>query len=278
MIDPLVITFESLHFKTDSSGGLLSWFGLPWLGDAAKKEEEEKEARRRKELHEKELFELQALKEQEEIKKRKMIEKSINELLDSVERKREELVNKENVLKELKMIQAREKEDLEEEFLMRQRQLEETQNADAERITEERGKLRSELESLETQLEELMSKGRENDEQTLPCPECPVCLELLLPPMRIMQCSNGHLVCGTCEAKVELTCCPTCRQVGLCLQWDQFPKLCSSCICASGLYWKSHRYGTAPGNLVHLVLRFPPLAIIFNKKNCLKSLLTSISF
>jgi len=198
--------------STDSSGGLLSWFGLPWLGDAAKKEEEEKEARRRKELHEKELFELQALKEQEEIKKRKMIEKSINELLDSVERKREELVNKENVLKELKMIQAREKEDLEEEFLMRQRQLEETQNADAERITEERGKLRSELESLETQLEELMSKGRENDEQTLPCPECPVCLELLLPPMRIMQCSNGHLVCGTCEAKVELTCCPTCRQ------------------------------------------------------------------
>ena len=163
-----------------------------------------------------------ALKEQEEIKKRKMIEKSINELLDSVERKREELVNKENVLKELKMIQAREKEDLEEEFLMRQRQLEETQNADAERITEERGKLRSELESLETQLEELMSKGRENDEQTLPCPECPVCLELLLPPMRIMQCSNGHLVCGTCEAKVELTCCPTCRQVSLCMQWDQF--------------------------------------------------------
>ena len=218
MIYPIVITFESPHFKTDSSGGLLSWFGLPWLGDAAKKEEEEKEARRRKELHEKELFELQALKEQEEIKKRKMIEKSINELLDSVERKREELVNKENVLKELKMIQAREKEDLEEEFLMRQRQLEETQNADAERITEERGKLRSELESLETQLEELMSKGRENDEQTLPCPECPVCLELLLPPMRIMQCSNGHLVCGTCEAKVELTCCPTCRQVSLCMQ------------------------------------------------------------
>ena len=176
------------------------------------------------------------------------------------------------------MIQVREKEDLEEEFLMRQRQLEETQNADAERITEERGKLRSELESLETQLEELMSKGRENDEQTLPCPECPVCLELLLPPMRIMQCSNGHLVCGTCEAKVELTCCPTCRQVSLCMQWNQFPKLCSSCICASGLHWKSHRYGAAPGNLVHLVLRFPPLAIIFNKKNCLKSLLTSISF
>ena len=147
-------------------------------------------------MHEKELFELQALKEQEEIKKRKMIEKSINELLDSVERKREELVNKENVLKELKMIQAREKEDLEEEFLMRQRQLEETQNADAERITKERGKLRSELESLETQLEELMSKGRENDEQTLPCPECPVCYEPFTPPRRIFQVSHTFTPTG----------------------------------------------------------------------------------
>jgi len=199
--------------SSDSNGGLLSWFGLPWIGDSAKKEEEEKEAKRRKELHEKELFELQALREQEEIKKRKMIEKSINDLLDSVERKREELVNKENVMKELKMIQAREKEELEEEFQLRQRQLEETQNADAERITEERGKLRSELESLEAQLEELMStKSRGEEDQALPCPECPVCLELLLPPIRIMQCTNGHLVCETCEAKAELTCCPTCRQ------------------------------------------------------------------
>ena len=79
-----------LSVQADSNGGLLSWFGLPWIGDSAKKEEEEKEAKRRKELHEKELFELQALREQEEIKKRKMIEKSINDLLDSVERKREE--------------------------------------------------------------------------------------------------------------------------------------------------------------------------------------------
>ena len=143
-----------------------------------------------------------------------MIEKSINDLLDSVERKREELVNKESVMKELKIIQAREKEELEEEFQLRQRQLEETQNADAERITEERGKLRSELESLEAQLEELMStKSRGEEDQALPCPECPVCLELLLPPIRIMQCTNGHLVCETCEAKAELTCCPTCRQV-----------------------------------------------------------------
>ena len=64
------------------------------------------------------------------------MEKSINSLLDSVERKREELVNKENVLRELEMIQARERKELEEEFQQRQRQLEQTQNCDAERITE----------------------------------------------------------------------------------------------------------------------------------------------
>ena len=97
----------------------MSWLGFNW-GDSAKKEEEELEAKRRKDLHDKEIFELQALKEQvkpftrlsmnymqEEIKKRKIIEKSINDLLDSVERKKEELANKENVLKELRIIQVR---------------------------------------------------------------------------------------------------------------------------------------------------------------------------
>jgi len=197
-----------------TSGSMFSWLGIPWIGDSAQREEEEKEKKRRKELHEKELFELQALKEEEEIKKRKIIEKSINCLLDCVERKKEELANKENVLKELHLIQAREREELEEEFAVRQKQLEETQASDAERITKERAKMRSELESLEAQLEELMSRGRrqQEQEQGLPCPECPVCLELLLPPARIMQCSNGHLVCAECEAKPELNCCPTCRQ------------------------------------------------------------------
>ena len=46
--------------------------------------------------------------------------------------------------------------------------------------------MRGELESLESQLEELMCRGRreQEQEQALPCPECPVCLELLLPPTR----------------------------------------------------------------------------------------------
>ena len=34
----------------------------------------------------------------------------------------------------------------------------------------------------------------------------------MISELRIMQCSNGHLVCEVCEAKPELSCCPTCRQ------------------------------------------------------------------
>lgn len=37
--------------------------------------------------------------------------------------------------------------------------------------------------------------------------ECPVCFEIVLPP--IMQCQVGHLVCANCRPK--LSCCPTCR-------------------------------------------------------------------
>ena len=35
-----------------------------------------------------------------------------------------------------------------------------------------------------------------------PAPECPICLELMLPPTKIFTCSNGHLVCGPCKEKV----------------------------------------------------------------------------
>jgi hypothetical protein len=57
-------------------------------------------------------------------------------------------------------VQAREREELEEEFQQRQRRLEETQHVDAERLTEERGRMRAELEGLEQQLEEMVERGR----------------------------------------------------------------------------------------------------------------------
>lgn len=54
--------------------------------------------------------------------------------------------------------------------------------------------------------------------------ECPVCLEVAGPPMRLKQCGQGHILCDSCHARTEelneddqvgcpgLGLCPTCRQ------------------------------------------------------------------
>ena len=108
--------------------------------------------------------------------------------MDLLERKKEELSNKEMVLKELKLIHSNERKELEEEFISKQRVLEEKQNGETERIVSDKTKLRSELALLEQQLEDLMSRDTASESSSsLPCPECPVCLEMLMPPLRIMQ-------------------------------------------------------------------------------------------
>jgi len=203
---------QRMEESVDSSS---SWFS--WLGLSSSRKEEDEEKKRKEELHQRELFELQALKEAEEVARRQVLEKSLNSLLDSVERKREELSSKENVLKELKIIHDREKREMEEEFKEKEKLMNEKHLRETEMILSDKDRLCEELVSLEQKLEELMARQTANlvgeeGEKNLPCPECPVCLELLLPPIRIMQCSNGHLVCAECEGKPELTCCPTCRQ------------------------------------------------------------------
>jgi len=42
-------------------------------------------------------------------------------------------------------------------------------------------------------------------------PECPVCLEEMVPPTRIFQCRNGHLICETCKSGLSPCICPKCR-------------------------------------------------------------------
>ena len=39
--------------------------------------------------------------------------------------------------------------------------------------------------------------------------ECPVCFEEMLPPVRIFNCPNGHVICGSCKKSVSL--CTHCR-------------------------------------------------------------------
>ena len=215
----LYILDSARHLREEEAAaeatGWLTWLGFSWGGEGGKTEMDDEERQRRAELREKEVFELQRLKDQDELRKRKVIEKSVNSCLDLLERKKEELENKESVLRELKLIHSNERNELEEEFMSRQKLLEEKQAEEVTRVDLEKEKLETELVSLEEQLEDLMTSGVTTDEvreSFLPCPECPVCLEMLMPPIRILQCSNGHLVCEVCQAQPELSCCPTCRE------------------------------------------------------------------
>jgi len=62
------------------------------------------------------------------------------------------------------------------------------------------------------------------EKEGLPCPECPVCFEKMMPPTRIMQCSNGHLICKECVSKANIIDCPTCRMkiVGRATAMEQY--------------------------------------------------------
>jgi len=41
--------------------------------------------------------------------------------------------------------------------------------------------------------------------------ECPVCLDRVKPPMRLLQCDQGHVVCTLCYTQMVQKNCPTCR-------------------------------------------------------------------
>lgn len=41
--------------------------------------------------------------------------------------------------------------------------------------------------------------------------ECPVCMEMMAPPKKIFQCTNGHLLCDSCKNHPEIRSCPSCR-------------------------------------------------------------------
>ena len=41
--------------------------------------------------------------------------------------------------------------------------------------------------------------------------ECPVCLEVMVAPVKIFQCDNGHAICETCKNNPEVSSCPSCR-------------------------------------------------------------------
>ena len=79
---------------------------------------------------------------------------------------------------------------------MTRRQTEERAQAE-----EERRGMKQELAELRESLGHLLDNTKE---PAPPCPSCPVCFESLAPPVRILQCINGHLVCERCRAQPQI--------------------------------------------------------------------------
>ncbi len=65
-------------------------------------------------------------------------------------------------------------------------------------------------------LEPVKSEGRgllpKNNGNVMEEYNCPVCLELMIPPKHILACSNDHLFCKDCYKVMNLTKCPICRE------------------------------------------------------------------
>jgi len=74
----------------------------------------------------------------------------------------------------------------------------------------------------EVQVAEMMAKQKKKRETNQPeraapmnqpvAPECPVCLDKMVPPTRIFQCINGHHTCEKCKSKMNSPLCPNCRK------------------------------------------------------------------
>jgi len=61
------------------------------------------------------------------------------------------------------------------------------------------------LEKLEQQTAELkrMIQDLPQAQSSLSMVECPVCMEVARPPMRLKECGQGHIICDTCQSRAE---------------------------------------------------------------------------
>ena len=93
--------------------------------------------------------------------------------------------------------------------------LQKQQTEERSRAEMDKAATKKELEQLRDSLDHLMESGQPTPPPpppTPPCPTCPVCFDSLKPPVRILQCINGHLVCERCRSQPQIEVCPTCRK------------------------------------------------------------------
>ena len=85
-------------------------------------------------------------------------------------------------------------------------------------IDEQMKNLQTQVSNLNGQMKQMMEVINNNadntyNKQTVPKPECPVCMEDMGPGTRIMQCEAGHFLCWSCSLKPEIgRVCPSCRE------------------------------------------------------------------
>ena len=73
--------------------------------------------------------------------------------------------------------------------------------------------LASQLEALDSKISALtVNIQTSSPARLLPCPECPICLDDMKPPTKIIQCRGGHLICGKCQTRPSVKFCPSCRE------------------------------------------------------------------
>ena len=85
-----------------------------------------------------------------------------------------------------------------------------------DQMKEENVKLKDTLASMGEQMNKMMTlikKERDKETKDLTMkPECSVCFSKFSSSSHIFQCINGHLMCGTCKNKLEMSLCLTCGE------------------------------------------------------------------
>jgi len=128
---------------------------------------------------------------------------SLEEIKLNHEKEIEKLAEKQ--LRERQALEAKQKKQVEDQ---RKRQAAERSKAEQEKVI-----TKQELEELKKNLDHLLLTPENTcKEKQPPCPNCPVCFDSLKPPVRILQCINGHLVCEKCRMQPQVEVCPTCRE------------------------------------------------------------------
>jgi len=177
-------------------------------------------------------------------KERRPNEDLVSKVLERLERAKEELEVKDSLLAELYVSHISQRQTIKTEYQVKRQVLQQRHEEESVRMESDILKIKADMDVLEAELAVLVSEtegevvskpdqdvampSRHSEPDfsslSLPCPSCPVCRTAMAPPTVIMQCTNGHLVCEPCHAKLHVTTCRTClgEYVGRALGLEQY--------------------------------------------------------